>query len=400
MNIMFLIDSLEGGGAERACLNVASSLCNEHRIWVVSVFKNADHVPGYYFDKRLNIIRLDIENTKKLTSKPGMYFREISSIRKLKKSLKIDLSISFLETANVLNVLTSCGEKKIISVRNYYSLSLRRERFFFRKIKAIASDTLADTIVTVSEDCRQDLIANFAADPRKTKTIYNFYEPRQEELASNVDTSRFYDRDNALKIVSMSRFHPQKAQQHLIRAFKEVSVRHPEVKLYIFGKGEEEGYLREVIKKNDLESAVFLMPFDPASSCYLKKADIYVCTSLYEGFSNSVLEAVNCGVPVISTDCHSGPRELLAPETDCSYKTDTIEYAQYGILIPPFTGDKLTDEPLEKSEQLLAEALEVLIDDPKLRKSYAHKEKERSSDFSRDKTIIRWQNTIYSTAKS
>ncbi len=121
---------------------------------------------------------------------------------------------------------------------------------------------------------------------------------------------------------------------------------------------------------------------------------------MYEGFSNSVLEAVNCGVPVISTDCHSGPRELLAPETDCSYKTDMIEYAQYGILIPPFTGNKLTDEPLEKSEQLLAEALEVLIDDPKLRESYAHKEKERSSDFSRDKTIIRWQNTIYSTAKS
>ncbi|MBR3167093.1 MAG: glycosyltransferase [Erysipelotrichaceae bacterium] len=393
MNIIFLIDSLEGGGAERACLNIASSLCGDHQVWVVPIFAS-ENCPGYPFDGRVRIISLNIPNRHRLNSKIAMYVKELRSIRKLKKLLKPDICISFLETANILNVLTNCGEKNIISVRNHYSTFLEKERYHLKKIKMIIANRRADKIVAVSEDCRRDLVANFKAPEEKTCTIYNFYRPEPAENTGFSEQKKRFLSDPSLKIVSMGHFCPRKAQQHLIRAFAAASSDCPNVNLYLFGKRETEAYLRRVIAANGLPNRVFLEPFDPDSFWYLKRSALYVCTSLNEGFSNVLLESFACGLPIVSADCHSGPRELLAPDTDCSEKTSSIEYAEYGVLIPEFSGKQLIDEPLEPAEVFLAEAIRKLINDPCLREEYSRREKEKAGDYAPGKILNQWYAII------
>jgi len=75
-------------------------------------------------------------------------------------------------------------------------------------------------------------------------------------------------------------------------------------------------------------------------------------SSSWEGFPNVLIEALACEIPIISTDCKSGPREILAPETDFNYQTSKPEFGKYGILMPVFDNKfKNTSEPLDEREK-------------------------------------------------
>ena len=90
-----------------------------------------------------------------------------------------------------------------------------------------------------------------------------------------------------------------------------------------------------------------------------------------------------CGIPIISTDCKSGPREILAPETDINYQTKDIEYAEFGILTPI---DSLPD-----SEKKLAEAVINVLTDKKLSNNLIEKSKQRAKDFNIKNIIKEWK---------
>ncbi|MBQ8994873.1 MAG: glycosyltransferase [Oscillospiraceae bacterium] len=398
MRIMFLIDSLEGGGAERACLNIANELCKDNDVCVTAMF-DADF-PGYYVDPRIQIKELKIRKSASLLQKPRIYYQEISRLRRLKKEWHVDCCVSFLETANFLNVLSCVGEKTIASVRNYYSLSLTRERLWFQKLKAFFVGRRADKIISVSKAAAWDLVENFHTPEEKITVIYNMYDPDQVSFNRKEETyDRFEDllqeNPDSVRYISVGRMVPQKGQQHLIRAFRKLVEELPNAQLFLFGDGEEREYLEKVICVNGLEKNVHLMGFDPGIGSYLKQANVYVCTSLWEGFSNSILEAFVNEVPVISTDCRSGPRELLAPDTDCISEARGIEYAEYGILTPVCSGDQtLTVDPLEKEESALADAMIHMGKDRSLRERYAQKSRKRAEAFRRDVIVRQWKDII------
>lgn len=147
--------------------------------------------------------------------------------------------------------------------------------------------------------------------------------------------------------------------------------------------------LSRLIKKWGLEKKVFLLGDKKNPFKYLKKSDIFVFTSFYEGMPNAMLEAMACGLPVLSVDCKTGPREILSPGTDTEKSLKKEERAKYGILTPMF---KEKENPLKKKglspeEDIFKKALQNLVSNRSLQKEYSKKSLERIRDFDRDKIV-------------
>jgi len=102
-----------------------------------------------------------------------------------------------------------------------------------------------------------------------------------------------------------------------------------------------------------------------------------------------------CGVPVISSDCRSGPREILAPDTDFNYQTQKPDFAVYGILMPVFDVKyKSAEEPLEEREIMWVKTINKLLEDEDLRKHYSEKAKQKVGDFRIEKIVQEWKEVL------
>ena len=147
-----------------------------------------------------------------------------------------------------------------------------------------------------------------------------------------------------------------------------------------------DGYLREKleekVRKENLENKIIFLGRQKDVFKFLAKSSCFVLSSDYEGFPNVLIEALACNLPIISTDCISGPREILAPNSDFTKQTKFIEIAEYGILAPIGDVDKL------------AEAMRIIYEDEDLRKEYSKKAKFRAKDFDVRKIIKEWEIVI------
>lgn len=169
----------------------------------------------------------------------------------------------------------------------------------------------ADAIVCVSQGVEQDLHGLVGADLKNTRTIYNPLDIAKIEALSRADPCHPWLKTSGDDcIVALGRLEPQKDYTTLIRAFARLSTERPS-RLIILGEGSERESLTVlasdlgVADRVDLHGAVE-NPFQ-----FLARADLYVMSSAWEGCPNALMEAMACGCRVVSTDCPSGPRELL-----------------------------------------------------------------------------------------
>ena len=117
----------------------------------------------------------------------------------------------------------------------------------------------------------------------------------------------------------------------------------------------------------------------------MKNSSIYVLTSIFEGFPNSMVEGLACGLPVIAADCKSGPREILCEEPNIKYVAKDIESVSYGIIVPPL--DKRENwnyNYFDESDKTLAKAMLNLMGDDDLREILSKKARYRAKEFNFD----------------
>ena len=169
------------------------------------------------------------------------------------------------------------------------------------------------------------------------------------------------------KVISVGRLSPVKGFSQLIRAFKTVVDLYPDWELHIFGEGPERESLLDEIQSLGLQNSVSLHGPTKQVQEELTQASIYVCTSHFEGFGLSILEAMSCGLPIVSFDCPYGPRSL-------------IDNGRSGFLVP------LDDI------QGLSKKICLLIEDANLRKTMGENAYNSTKKNNLDLVTSRWMD--------
>jgi glycosyltransferase involved in cell wall biosynthesis len=313
--ITMFLTALDGGGAERVIINLARGFVD--RGWQVDLL--LVKVEGSYLSQvssDINIVEL---------GQKRLLLSIFSLIKYLQKERPIAI-ISALDT-NVISIwaryLTSVSTQVIVTVHNNLSLESRNATQLKRKLTAKFARWFypgADNIVAVSQGVAENLIS-IGLPKEKITVIYNpiVTSELKEKLQDTLEHPWFLPQQPPV-ILGVGRLTKQKDFSTLIKAFTLVRQQQP-VRLMILGEGEESSRLNSLIEELDISEDVILSGFVANPYIYMKKAALLVLSSMWEGFGNVLVEAMAAGTPVVSTDCPSGPREILSD-------------GKYGKLVP------------------------------------------------------------------
>lgn len=317
-NILFYIGALEAGGAERVLIDLLTHLNRDK--YNLSLAVNRQE--GFFFDKIPAHVKL-INRAKTPQAFFGLKER-IFGLPKIIKEQQADLVIAIMPSAgrSLLRrrLFVNSRVKMMVRIGQNPTKKLQENTsWFWNRVEFLEIKYFfpkADAILAISEGVKENLLNQFLFKSNNVKVIYNPIDRNKITLKKQEPVSLpFSFSDNHSMIAAVGRLVSQKGYDDMLRVFREVRKEIP-AKLLILGKGPLESHLRLTARKLGIENDVYMAGFVENPWAYLNNADIYLSTSLYEGFHLSIVEAMACGVVPVATDCNYGPREIITDGED------------------------------------------------------------------------------------
>ena len=304
--IIIYIPNLSGGGTERFFTQLAYFLSKIDK-YSITFFYSVGNGINIFPSKTL------IKLNKTISKKSFFSILEIIIFAWKNKSSLI------LTAQNNPNVFMSCfkfmlpkNTKLIISERSFTNLALKDSNLISSKIINQLIPLCyknADFVHCLTERIGILITKKYNVPEKKIKIIPNFVDVKKIRESSNKKTIQFKFK----YIISIGRLHSQKGYNYLLKAYSLISDRIPH-KLVIVGDGPLKNEIKKQINLLRLEEKVILAGFIKNPYPVLYNADLFVLSSQYEGMPNVLLEAISLGVPIISSDCPSGPKEIIGKD--------------------------------------------------------------------------------------
>lgn len=354
--VCLVINSLGGGGAERVFTRLANMLQNEkleYKIIVITLDNEQIENP---LIAEIEHIKLDYN---------GSLLNSMFGLRKVLTKIKPSLIVSFLTRSNVASVFASFAQPYRVIISERVNTSSHFGHGIINKFKKTFTGFFyekADFIVAVSEGVKKDLNEFFKLKHKKINVICNSYNYEELLVKSHEYSVEF---KTGSYIVCVGRFYENKNHTLLLKAFAEAKLSKT---LVLLGDGPKRKELEKLIIRLNIQNRVVFKGFVNNPYPYIKNSAGLISTSLAEGFPNVIAEALVLGKFVVSSDCQSGPAELLDGRVSEGIKE--LKKAKYGILLPVNNQDA-TREGLEMfDDTTLIEDYEKQVVDQKSK--YSH----------------------------
>ncbi len=328
MKVLVLVHSLAGGGAERVTATLANRWAEMG--WEVTVVTMAPRdQDAYRLLRTVTRIVLNLANeSRSLVAKIVRNWQRIRALRRILQQERPDIALAMMSTSNVLLALASVGLKRtacIGSERVHPPQVPLGAAWEWLRARAYI---LLDATVVVANESREWMYAHTSA--RRVVVIPNAVTwPLADQDPIRAPES--VGGPERKRLLSVGRLVPQKGYDRLIEVFGRLASRFPDWELVIVGDGAERDNLKRRIDALGLQEVVLLPGHAGNIGDWYRQADLYVLSSRFEGFPNALAEAMAHGLPAVSVDCDTGPRDIIRHEVDgllvASGDEDTLEAA-------------------------------------------------------------------------
>jgi len=382
--VSILINSLAGGGAEKVVLTLLKEF-KQAGVPVELVLLEKERF--YDLPEGVKVHYLtDFEQIKNPFRK--FFYVFISALRLKRYIKKKEVVQSHLIRSNYINVLAKVfGAGHKTQIVNHMMVSFDKKRGFLGKANLWLYKQLyakSDMIVSISRVMKQDLDEFFKLKKRERHmVIYNPHDVDFIKARADEKPEVFEFDPNKKYLVSVGRLVERKRVDLTIKALAKVRETYPQTELLVLGSGEELDHYKKITSSLQLDPYVHFLGFISNPFSYLSRADIFVLASTDEGLPNIIIESMICGTAVVSSDCKSGPRETLNPESDIqTVLKDEIEIGDYGVLFPVKDVDRL------------ANALIYMLEDQERREDFVMRGEGRAEDFRSEKVAQTYIGTF------
>ena len=370
MRILLIIPYGGVGGIERLALNLYNFYKSKgYEVKVLKIIKLPTDIVNFGEDE-CSLSNIDFSGMGRL-GRLLFYVKAPWKLRQIIKKHKFDYSLGFGDMSNIFSSLTFTKEYKIVSIHSTKSKEFTDNTFLNRlsKLSYKTSYYFLDKVVCISKAIKEDLLQNCGfAFPEKLKVIYNPHHIAEIEKMAEIPLETEGEKKIFQKktILFLGRLTTVKSPWHLLKAFS--LLKNADCNLVFVGDGAPDvlEYMNQLVGQLGLNEKVFFLGRKSNPYQYLKQASVLALSSKYEGTPNVIVEAIACGIPVVSSNCTAGLPELMS--NSLLEKDGDLVITESGIITPTFFDNKIAlpeNNHSTQEEQVFAEALERVLYDTK-----------------------------------